>query len=93
MNILIFLKKPHIYPLFITVHSFYGRLHYVIWEMCDMPAGRCVLPARIIVMLSEKCKLSAGNRQYQQEDVPLLHSEKSPARPMLFYSTNYWHQF
>ncbi len=22
-----------------------------------------------------------------------LHSEKSPARPMLFYSTNYWHQF
>ncbi len=24
---------------------------------------------------------------------PFLHSEKSPARPMLFYSTNYWHQF
>ncbi len=23
----------------------------------------------------------------------LVHSEKSPARPMLFYSTNYWHQF
>ncbi len=23
----------------------------------------------------------------------LLHSEKSPARPMLFYSTNYWHHF
>ncbi len=23
----------------------------------------------------------------------VLHSEKSPARPMLFYSTNYWHQF
>ncbi len=22
-----------------------------------------------------------------------LHSEKSPVRPMLFYSTNYWHQF
>ncbi len=22
-----------------------------------------------------------------------VHSEKSPARPMLFYSTNYWHQF
>ncbi len=21
------------------------------------------------------------------------HSEKSPARPMLFYSTNYWQQF
>ncbi len=21
------------------------------------------------------------------------HSEKSPARPMLFFSTNYWHQF
>ncbi len=21
------------------------------------------------------------------------HSEKSPSRPMLFYSTNYWHQF
>ncbi len=21
------------------------------------------------------------------------HSEKSPVRPMLFYSTNYWHQF
>ncbi len=21
------------------------------------------------------------------------HSEKSPTRPMLFYSTNYWHQF
>ncbi len=23
----------------------------------------------------------------------LIHSEKSPARPMLFYSTNYWQQF
>ncbi len=23
----------------------------------------------------------------------LLHSEKNPARPMLFYSTNYWQQF
>ncbi len=22
-----------------------------------------------------------------------LHLEKSPARPMLFYSTNYWQQF
>ncbi len=22
-----------------------------------------------------------------------LHSEKRPARPMLFYSPNYWHQF
>ncbi len=22
-----------------------------------------------------------------------LHSEKSPVRPMLFYSTNYWQQF
>ncbi len=22
-----------------------------------------------------------------------LHPEKSPARSMLFYSTNYWHQF
>ncbi len=22
-----------------------------------------------------------------------LHSEKSPARPMLFYNTNYWQQF
>ncbi len=22
-----------------------------------------------------------------------LHSEKSPVRPMLFYSTNYWHHF
>ncbi len=22
-----------------------------------------------------------------------VHSEKSPARPMLFYSTNYWQQF
>ncbi len=22
-----------------------------------------------------------------------IHSEKSPARPMLFYSTNYWQQF
>ncbi len=23
----------------------------------------------------------------------LIHSEKSPARPMLFYNTNYWQQF
>ncbi len=23
----------------------------------------------------------------------VLHSEKRPARPMLFYSTNYWQQF
>ncbi len=23
----------------------------------------------------------------------LMHSEKSPARPMLFYSTHYWYQF
>ncbi len=22
-----------------------------------------------------------------------VHSEKSPGRPMLFYSTSYWHQF
>ncbi len=22
-----------------------------------------------------------------------MHSDKSPARPMLFYSTNYWQQF
>ncbi len=24
-------------------------------------------------------------------DPLITHSEKSPARPMLFYSTNYWH--
>ncbi len=24
---------------------------------------------------------------------PCVHSEKSPVRPMLFYGTNYWHQF
>ncbi len=23
----------------------------------------------------------------------VVHSEKSPVRPMLFYSTNYWHHF
>ncbi len=26
-------------------------------------------------------------------EVRVIHSEKSPTRPMLFYSTNYWQQF
>ncbi len=30
--------------------------------------------------------------QYSSEHL-LVHSEESPARPMLFYSTNYWQQF
>ncbi len=40
-------------------------------------------------------KQALGKSSVEQIDnyKMVLHSEKSPARPMLFYSTNYWHQF
>ncbi len=32
-------------------------------------------------------------KEDKSDFISCMHSEKSPARPMLFYSTNYWQQF
>ncbi len=38
----------------------------------------------------EEKKVQVNNTKADKHDI---HSEKSPSRPMLFYSTNYLHQF
>ncbi len=50
----------------------------------------------LIEMLNSKLSSSIANANTQIDSVDesaAPHSEKSLARPMLFYSTNYWQQF
>ncbi len=50
----------------------------------------CQLPP--LDPLTNQCDAMCHTREGVGRLQILLHSEKSPARPMLFYCTNYWHQ-
>ncbi len=41
---------------------------------------------------SDVCHILISTAVYPLISTTCIHSEKSPDRPMLFYSKNYWHQ-
>ncbi len=55
-------------------------LHGYPWFFCHLAAGGSGLQLE-----------STVNKAHAYSGLP--HSEKSPARAMLFYSTNYWYKF